>query len=257
MKILWGAGSIAVAFLASGLASGIAQATVMPVDLSGWVSEGQGNWAVQPDNNSVLQTTNGSPTVFYQPGTNAQGTALSGTIRVNIHDDDDYIGFVLGYQTGELRSASANYILIDWKKGNQQAAKAGLAISLVTDGSLTDNFWAHANGVTEIERAATLGNTGWVTNTEYAFDIIFNADLIQVFVDGNLELNTTAAEAGLDAFDDGAFAFYNYSQRLVYYSALQERPAPPPSEVPLPATAFLLLPGLAGVALMRRRQRSR
>lgn len=48
-----------------------------PVDLSGWTAQGGGTWVLQPGNNSVLQTQNGNPTVFFGPG-NAQGNQLSG-----------------------------------------------------------------------------------------------------------------------------------------------------------------------------------
>lgn len=55
---------------------------------------------VQPGNDSVLQTTNGNPTVFFEAGSNTQGTALAGQITPNSNWDDDFIGFVLGYQSG-------------------------------------------------------------------------------------------------------------------------------------------------------------
>lgn len=242
-------------FAASLAFAGAVHAAPVPVDLSTWIANGTGTWNVQAGNDSVLQTVNTStPAVFFAPGTNAQGTALSGKIRVGSTSDDDFIGFVLGYQTGEVTSSSANFMLIDWKRGTQasggQTAQAGLAISHVTDGSVSNNYWGHTGGINEIERALNLGSTGWALNTEYSFDIIFNANLIQVYVDNVLELSTTAAEAGLASFGDGAFGFYNYSQNNVLYSAIEEREAP---SIPLPATVLLLIPGLLGVAAARRR----
>jgi len=239
-----------------------AQAAPVPVDLSGWVEDGTGNWNVQPGNDSVLQTLNtGTPAVFYAPGTNAQGTALSGKITVNTSTtDDDFIGFVLGYQAGEVTSANTSFILVDWKGGDQQNAgqfgAAGLAISHVTDGSTANNYWGHTGGINEIERATNLGATGWQEGVEYEFDIVFNANLIEVFVNGVKELSTTAAEAGLGSFGNGAFGFYNYSQDRVLYSALEEREAPPQDpDIPLPATPLLLIPGLIGLGAARRRAR--
>ncbi|MEX1147748.1 MAG: PEP-CTERM sorting domain-containing protein [Sphingomonadales bacterium] len=249
------------ALLALALSVGAAHATTVPVDLTNWSDDSKGgaSWNIQPGNDAVLQTVNGEPTTFFAPGTNAQGTALSGRISVQTPADDDFIGFVLGYQDNELFSSTSNYILVDWKQldqnfGSSGFAPAGLSISHVTD-SANGNFWDHSDGVTEIERATNLGSTGWADNTEYEFDIIFNANLIQVFVDGVLELNTTAGEAGLGAFDNGAFGFYNYSQANVLYSALEEREAPAdPGTIPAPASLLLMGMGLAALGMRRRRR---
>ncbi len=243
-----------------------AQAAPVPVDLTTWERDGtDSSWNVQPGNDAVLQTVNGSPTAYFEAGSNAQGTALSGNIKVQTTSDNDFIGFLLGYQDNEINSSTANYVLVDWKKADQtfsgRSGSAGLALSLVSDGDTELDFWDHSGGITEIERAATLGATGWVSNVDYAFDITFTSSLIEVLVDGVLELSVTAAEAGVAAFDDGAFAFYNYSQQNVLYSAIAERELPPtdptdptdPADVPVPASMLLLIPGLAGIAAARRK----
>ena len=137
----------------------MAHAVPVPVDLSGWIENGfQGNngagtWTVQPGNDSVLQSTNGDPTVFFEPGSNAQGTTLKGTIKVNTSGDDDFIGFFLGYQDGELNSNNADFWMIDWKQGDQSPAVDGLALSHVT-GDMTaapaNDFWQHIGTVNEV-----------------------------------------------------------------------------------------------------------
>ena len=85
-------------------------ANALPVDLSGWTAQGgYSTWTVQAGNDTVLQTVNGAPTVFFDPtSTGAQGTALSGNIEVTHSSDDDFIGFVLGYDSGELTSGGAS-----------------------------------------------------------------------------------------------------------------------------------------------------
>ncbi len=75
-------------------------ASAAPVDLTSWIAEGQGNWSVQSGGDTVFQSTNGQPTVFFEDGSNARGTQLSGEITVKTTSDDDFIGFFLAYQSG-------------------------------------------------------------------------------------------------------------------------------------------------------------
>lgn len=78
-------------------------------------------------------------------------------------------------------------------------------------------------------------------------------------VDGVLELSLTAAEAGLAAFDNGSFGFYNYSQSNVLYAGITEDVAPDPDPpvvgVPEPGMLGLFGLGLVGVGALRRRRR--
>ncbi|RMF08978.1 MAG: PEP-CTERM sorting domain-containing protein [Alphaproteobacteria bacterium] len=228
-----------------------------PVDLSGWIAEGQGNWILQPGNDAVFQSVNGLPTVFHND-TNSQGLQLSGTIQVQTDFDDDQIGFVLGYQAGDLFNASPDFILIDWRQADQFipqdgcTVQEGLSVMRIT-GDIGD-FSGLAcrdgsNGVTELARGATLGEVGWEDFVEYTFDLIFTQDTIQVLVDGVLEINLTGN------FADGAFGFYNASQQEVLYAGIVEDDAVV-IEVPAPAGLGLVLFGSA-MALAARRGRIR
>ncbi|MFL4468348.1 VPLPA-CTERM sorting domain-containing protein [Tateyamaria armeniaca] len=235
-----------------------------PVDLTGWAENGRpnngaGTWTVQPGNDSVIQSRNGNPTVFYDAtvaGANAQGKQLSGSIEVLTGGDDDFIGFVLGYQANEINSTNADFWLIDWKQNDQNPAVDGLALSHVsgdltgTSGSGTGGWWNHAAPINEVARGINLGSTGWNDLQEYNFDLTFTNNLIEVFVDGVLEISYSSATHG-SLFTDGAFGFYNFSQSQVKYAGITEDTLPP---VPLPAGLPLLLAGLGAFGLMRRRQ---
>ncbi|MCP5161486.1 MAG: PEP-CTERM sorting domain-containing protein [Hahellaceae bacterium] len=250
-------------------------AVLLPVDLNNWQEDpgvaSNGTWTVQAGNDAVLQTTNGNPTVFYEDGANSRDVTLTGNIRVTTTSDDDFIGFVLGYQTGELYSSAADFWLIDWKQGNQAGfgttGLAGLALSHVTNTTnLAADFWGHTGGVDEIARATNLANTGWADNTAYAFDLVFTANLIQVSVNGLLELSVTAAQAGVSEFSDGAFGFYNFSQSNVLYSGVAaqdvpfcelnpQNPSCNANGVPTPAPLALLGFGLLALGYTKRKVR--
>ena len=238
-------------------------ALAVPVDLSTWTVDGGGSWifnSTDAPNDSANQLLNSIPTVLFN-GENSQGMALSGTIEVQTGSDDDFIGFVLGYDDDDLfgTNPTTDYILVDWKQGTQSGWEAGMSISRVTGGPIASSgvdtggdAWQHVGNVNFIDRAATLGNIGWADNTQYLFDIIFTATNIQVFVDNVLQFDINGT------FEDGSFGFYNFSQPNVRYAGITEDvviPDPdPPTRVPEPGTLTLFGLGLAGIAFVRRRR---
>ena len=232
------------------LLSGTAMAD--SVDLSGWKANGaQGNWVVQTGNDAVLQTVNSSQSTFFHNDTNSQGQTLSGEITVQTTSDNDFMGFVLGYNEGDFANANADYILIDWKQANQGSGAEGLAISRVTGalntGSHFTDAWSHTGVVEELARATNLGSTGWNNNETYSFDLIFTASLIQVFVNDVKELSISGT------FNNGSFGFYNLSQQNVLYAGIEESAVP---QVPLPAALFMFAPALLGFMGLRRKKKA-
>jgi hypothetical protein len=241
------------------------------VDLSTWTAESYADvtrfpsagWVLSADGTSVVQKKNAQPTLFYSDF-NAINTTVTGTFVVT-GGDDDYVGFALGFNPGDTANPLADYLLIDWKKGNQSynfhgassdstpgtTAHAGLAISRVTGIPTADEFWAHTNypenpsgGLEELVRATTLGSTGWERYTSYDLRFVFTDISLDVFVDNLLEISTSGS------FNDGRFAFYNFSQGGASYSDPIDTP------IPEPASLLLISSGMVGLALYRRKFRN-
>ncbi|WP_218311338.1 PEP-CTERM sorting domain-containing protein [Alteromonas antoniana] len=265
------------------------------VKLGDWQSDGSGvNWEMGEQETRVTQLNNGGPSTFFS-GMSGLNKSVKGQFAVS-GEDDDYVGFVLGYNAGEAFASQTDFLLIDWKKAGQTngtlgLASRGLAISYVSqglgavaggDGNVTDSWsktWTHDSdeGVTELKRGENLGDEGWETgnfdeeasedNAVYTFEINYSSDLVEVFIDDELEISLTAEEAvnaGIDlpdGFTDGGFGFYNFTQDdttfgNVEITELAQAQNPSIAAVSAPATALLFGGGLAGLFLRRNRKTS-
>jgi Thrombospondin C-terminal region len=205
------------------------------------------DWDVAPDGLSVLQRENSLPSLFCSDF-DATGTSLEGEIFVDTTFDDDFIGFALGYNTGDNVDPNASWYLIDWKKSTQTwefsdcgyteaTGLAGFSISEVTGIPIEAEFWAHSNlscnqfgGLSEIQRGINYGSVGWVDLLTYQFRFEVSPTQILAYVNDQLELNVTGS------FNTtGNFCYYNLSQERVRYSGLTSTketvpPSPAPSE---------------------------
>jgi hypothetical protein len=226
-----------------------------PVDLNTWVDEpaGAGNWTVGGGGGHVVQSVNGAPT-FFRGNLTALNQSLTSKIEVGNTSDDDFVGFAIGFDAGDATSASADYLLLDWKRRDQSPAVDGLAVSRVTGLRGNNNdFWQHVGSVEELARATNLGSTGWNENVEYEFTIEFTSASLRVLVDGVEEFNFLAADVGDgSSFNGGNFAFYNYSQANVRYSAVTQDAL----SVPEPGVVAIVGLALVGFGLRRRLSRA-
>lgn len=239
-------------------------ATEVPVDLSSWSKRGpggNGNWTVAADGKSVFQSINGDPTFFVSPVTSTINTTLRGKIKVETTGDDDLIGFVFGFNAPTAAGNDMDYVLVDWKQGNQNSdgytSFEGFSVNRV-QGTITNyipGFWGRTTSAGFTSLATNYGTTlGWQDNTEYTFSIVYQTDRLRFDVAGG------AFGTGQTIFDlagnfpDGAFGFYNYSQASVRYSGLTLESTPP---VPEPSTWAMLLAGMMLVMSQAGRFRQR
>lgn len=240
--------------------SGLAQAAEVPIDLNTWSKRGpaaNGNWTVAPDGLSVTQSINGNPT-FFVSSTSFVNTVLRGKIRVNTTSDDDFVGFVMGFNGPASTGNDMDFVLLDWKQTSQNnggfLAQRGMALSRV-QGTITQplpGFWGHTESAEWDVLATNYGTTlGWADNTQYEFEIHYLANRVTVNVKGGAFATLTTMIDVAGNFPAGAFGFYNFSQPNVTYSGFTIENLPPP--VPEPGTYVLLALGLAAIGWRVRR----
>lgn len=256
--------ALVIAFLGFGLS-----ASADPVDLSSWsalsltfpTGQPAGSWILGPGNTYVDQVVNADPS-FYLNNLNQTSYSMDGSFEVRTAGDDDYVGFVFGYQN------SSNFYLFDWKQEDQEYgqnyATEGMTIKKMTgstgdglvDLSLAEFFENEHDYEGMDVLAQNQGSTmGWADNTVYDFHLDFNQnpDEIHVVVtEGAVILwDVTVTDS---TFSSGEFGFYNYSQALVRYSGFEQTGGVIVDVIPAPGAALLAGIGACFAGWMRRRR---
>ncbi|XP_077965765.1 uncharacterized protein LOC120331376 isoform X2 [Styela clava] len=129
------------------------------------------NWVVTHNGKEITETINSDPSLAVGD-TAFNGVDFNGTLFVNDDYDDDFIGFIFGFQD------SSRFYVAQWKQGDQDVAKAGLQIKVVEtvtgpSKKLSDALWAGSS----VEGQAKLiyidpKNTGWSDKTSYRWELI-------------------------------------------------------------------------------------
>jgi len=214
----------------------------MPVDFDDWTEETypplsgsfpEALWTIDdpPTNSMITQSLNGQPTFFFSDFS-AYNKRLTITMTVDpTVADNDFIGFAIGFNQGDASpgNPAADYLILDWKQdtqafdfdppGNGGTASAGMVLSRVSGVPSPDELWQHADhgdgggSVTEIVRATSLGNVGWIEGEVNTFEITYQPTRIIVKVNGQEEFNE------IGSFPNGMVTLYNFSQDKVTYQA--------------------------------------
>ena len=212
-----------------------------PVDLKSWTAvnysyplnkQSYAKWEVSADGQSVTQTVNADPSVFVSDHDLGRAT-LSGTWLVQTRDDDDFIGFVFGYQD------PGRFYLFDWKRNSQQdsgvgTATRGMCVKVVAvayqgrpSGRLEPSkpfdgldLW-HTDGVQGRVRLLHHEPTeGWKAHHPYRFRLDFIPGRFRILVTDSerVLLDKTFED---DTYRTGRFGFYNFSQGRVTYRGFE------------------------------------
>tara|TARA_R110001583_G_scaffold7136_6_gene35499 strand:- start:5628 stop:6470 length:843 start_codon:yes stop_codon:yes gene_type:complete len=237
-----------------------------PVDLSTWSADtydltgGQsaGNWVLSNSNQTVTQTVNADPSVYLN-NLNQTSYSMDGSWQ-SAGGDDDFIGFVFGYQNDH------QYYVMDWKASGQNAgteygtALEGFRILKVDASSraslVLKDFWESGTSNSTVLASNLSTSNGWVANKSYDFHLDFlttPGDISILVKDGS----TTLWDVTINdlTYSSGQFGFYNFSQANVQYSGFEQTGGVivPPNAVPIPAAAFMFAPALLGFMGLRRK----
>jgi RHS repeat-associated protein len=207
-----------------------AAATPQIQDLSTWQvidyspieeSQGPSRWVLDGTKTIATQTLNADPSILLSNITLSNDT-MDGTWAVNTTSDDDYIGFVFGFQDNQ------HFYLFDWKKADQNDAlgfaQRGMSVKVVNASTPLGgrDFWPSGGNAGRVQ--TIFHNTiPWVSFTNYRFTLTFRAGQFNITV---LQGSTVLASITLQdsTYTSGKFGFYNYSQDTVVYSGFQRTP---------------------------------
>ena len=251
---------IAAAALGGVLCSGSVFADPVPIDLGSWTvvqyelnSQPDASWSLSNGNTTATQSVNADASILLS-NFDITGQEIAGSWRVNTSSDDDFMGFVFGYQD------RGHYYLFDWKQLDQSdpsgLAEAGMSVKSVHKASgdpTTADLWPTAGSA----NVTTLlhNDIPWVDFVDYDFRLNFTPGLFEIEVSqaGTVLQNWILADS---TYMDGLFGFYNYSQGPVIYNGFTQDldPDPIPTAVPEPGTLLLIGTGLAGFARSYRRK---
>lgn len=202
----------------------------------GELSAGPAEWSLSASNRTVTQLWNADPAVLLSPFPLATDL-IQGSFQVATDFDDDFIGFVFGYQD------AGHFYLFDWKQGSQTwfgtdyYADAGMSVKRICSEVPLgfEDLFVTTNAQDRV-RLLHHNRIPWQDRTEYRFSLKYEPGrfLLSIREGSNLLSEISLEDTN---YVGGRFGFYNFSQDQVQYSGFTRRVmAPPPVLQVLPAS---------------------
>ncbi len=184
-----------------------------PFDYSDWHymdvpigSSGDSRWVETTD--GVIQELSSRPS-YFAGGVPSENVRIRGKFRVP--SDNDWIGFVFGYDLNEQTRPDGDYLLLGWKRTTESDSNLGMRLARIQ--GVTSGLWRLVNSstVSILGHGLTLGNERFDSGRTY--EILYeNVDgRTQIWIDDVLQFDLE------QELPTGSFGFYSYSQPTEFW----------------------------------------